>query len=158
MTGQDAVVDVHLLQFPVQLWGRAREHSDALQREFALMSMSSSGASAGGDRPVPVRLVELMNRLRAQYSTTTAAPEALLEASLEQGREVVDDLVYTVPVAAGEASAQVRATFDEADEFCRQGKHLLTLETPDELVAFRHWYLDEFIRQLAGEVPRPWPG
>jgi hypothetical protein len=46
---------------------------------------------------------------------------------------------------------------DEVDEFCRQGKHLLTLATPPELVAYRRWYLGEFIAQLAGRPATPWP-
>jgi hypothetical protein len=46
---------------------------------------------------------------------------------------------------------------DEADEYCRRGEHLLTLETPPELVRFRRWYLQEFVNQIAGAAPEPWP-
>jgi hypothetical protein len=47
---------------------------------------------------------------------------------------------------------------DEADEFCRRGRHLLTLETPPELVVFRKWYLQEFIDQIErGAEPTAWP-
>ncbi len=45
---------------------------------------------------------------------------------------------------------------DEADDYCRAGQHLLTLVTPPEALAFRRWYLGEFVRQIAGEQPRPW--
>jgi hypothetical protein len=46
---------------------------------------------------------------------------------------------------------------DEADEYCRSGQHLLTLAADDEIVRFRHWYLEQFIAQIAGEQPVAWP-
>ena len=46
---------------------------------------------------------------------------------------------------------------DEADVFCREGE-LLTLATPADEVAFRRWFLNEFVRQLRGEPPRRWSG
>jgi hypothetical protein len=46
---------------------------------------------------------------------------------------------------------------DEADEFCRQGKHLLTLATPPDLRRYRQWFLGEFVAQIGGRPPTPWP-
>ena len=46
---------------------------------------------------------------------------------------------------------------DEADDYCRAGRHLLNLATPDELRAFRSWYLGQVRDQLAGGPPEPWP-
>jgi hypothetical protein len=46
---------------------------------------------------------------------------------------------------------------DEADEFCRAGDRLLTLAAEPELVAFRHWYLGEFWKQVEGAEPVSWP-
>jgi hypothetical protein len=157
MADGDQTVEVHLLRLPVALWGRAREHSDEMQREFALMSMSASGASDGDERTVPVRLVELSRTLRSQYATATSAQEQQLEAALEAGTDELDDLVYVLPPAAADASRQLAALYDEADEHCRQGEHLLTLSTPDDLVAFRRWFLGEMAEQLGGRAPTPWP-
>lgn len=153
----DDLLEVHLLQFPVALWGRAKEHSDALEREFALMSMSSSGASAGGDHPIPGRLVELVTTVRAQYAASTSTQEEMLYAALDEGRDVIDDLVYRVPAHAADATRQLGEVYDEADRFCREGEHLLTLGSPDEVVVFRRWFLDEFVRQRDGQAPLPWP-
>jgi hypothetical protein len=44
---------------------------------------------------------------------------------------------------------------NRADDYCRQGA-LLTLATPDDLVAFRRWYLGEFRAQINGARPTPW--
>jgi hypothetical protein len=46
---------------------------------------------------------------------------------------------------------------EEADEYCRSDQ-LLTLATPPTLVAFRRWYLGEFIAQIDGRPPQPWTG
>jgi hypothetical protein len=121
------------------------------------MDMSASGTSAGGSRPVPRRLLELVATLRAQYGAATSAQEELLCAALDEGRDTVDDLVYVVPSGAAQASAQLEKVYDEADEYSREGSHLLTLSTPDDLVAFRRWFLGEFVRQAEGHAPTPWP-
>jgi hypothetical protein len=71
--------------------------------------------------------------------------------------EVVDDLVYVVPREAAGASQALSALYDEADEHCRQGRDLLTLATPPDLVVFRHWFLQEFVRQAEGRPPMSWP-
>lgn len=153
MTGEgQRLLDVHLLQFPVALWGRTKEHSEALQREFALMSMGS----AGGEHPIPARLVELVSAVRTRYKASTSAQEELLYAALDAGRDVVD-LVYRVPAQAVDAARQLRQVYDEADEFCREGEHLLTRCSPDDVAVLRRWFLDEFARQCDGHAPTPWP-
>ena len=35
---------------------------------------------------------------------------------------------------------------------------LLSLATPDRLVEFRDWMVQEMIRQTEGAAPRPWTG
>jgi hypothetical protein len=143
---------VHLRQFPVELWMRATEHSDALQREFTLMSSPTAD-----DTHVPRRLLDLVAALRAQYSTATTTQQALLFEAAGAGTTVLDEVVYEVPPEAAQAAQALAAMYDEADEYCRQGTHLLTLATPDELVAFRRWFLGEFAAQVAGGAPTPWP-
>lgn len=153
------LLEVHLLQMPVDLWGRSREHSDELQREFALMSMGQVAPAVADDgtRPVPTRLLELVRHMRAQYATASTAQEQELTTALDEGRHVLDDLVYRVPASAADACLQIASLFDEADDFCRNGEHLLTLATPPELVSFRRWFLGEFVRQAQGQPPTPWP-
>ena len=71
--------------------------------------------------------------------------------------EVLDHLDYVLPVAAAQACDELLRMFDEADRYCREGEHLLTLATSDELRAFRDWYLGEIVGQLSGAPPEPWP-
>ena len=144
------LLTVRLLQVPVPLWGRTREHSEELQREFALMGMSEDRTG------VPARLLELIRHLRARYGQASSPQEEQLRAALEQGVESVD-VEYLLPPTVAEHSTAIGALLDEADDHCRAGDHLLTLATPEDLVVFRRWFLGEFVRQAHGEPPTPWP-
>jgi hypothetical protein len=62
-----------------------------------------------------------------------------------------------VPEAAASAITHLGDIFDEADDYCRAGEHLLSLATPPESLEFRRWFLGEFVNQIAGAAPTPWP-
>jgi hypothetical protein len=148
------LVEVHLLQLPVRLWGRSQEQHDAIMREFALMSVPAEEGEKA--RHVPSRLIELIDTLTADFGGVSTAQEQELYAALEAGVESLDQ-VYRIPPAAAAASKALGAMLDETDEYCRQGEHLLTLAADEELVRFRWWYLDQFIDQTEGKPPVAWP-
>jgi hypothetical protein len=154
----DAVGDlyqVRVLQLPVPIWARSQEQHDALMREFALMSVPTEESER--QRHVPTRLAQLIDTLTADFEGVATEQEQQLFAAAAAGEQVIDELVYTLPRAAVPASKALGEMLDEADEFCRQGKHLLTLAADEELVRFRRWYLAEFIDQADGKPPVPWP-
>ncbi len=153
MTGA-AAVEVRLLELPVPLWSRAQQHSDELLREFALAAAQATGESR---HHLPTRLTALIAALTADYGEVSTDQEQELHRAAAAGESVLDELVFQVPPAAAEASQTLGDMLDEADVYCRSGEHLLTLASPDEVVAFRRWYLSEFIRQISGQPPVPWP-
>ncbi len=62
-----------------------------------------------------------------------------------------------MPPQIADAVRHLGAVFDEADAYCREGEHLLTLATPPDALAYRHWVLEEFIAQIEdGRAPVPW--
>ena len=69
----------------------------------------------------------------------------------------MDEVEFALPEAAGPACVALEQLLDEADEYCRAGRHLLTLSTPDDIRTFRSWYLLQVRDQLAGAAPEPWP-
>jgi hypothetical protein len=150
----DSLVEVQMLQLPVPLWSRSQEQHDALMREFALMSVPAEQGEKA--RHVPSRLIELMDTLTAEFEGVSTEQEQQLYAAAEAGVDAID-LVYRVPAGVADASRVLGAMLDETDEYCRQGQHLLTLASDDELVRFRWWYLDQFINQVAGTPPVAWP-
>lgn len=148
------LVEVHVLQIPVPVWIRSQEQHDALMREFALMSVPAEPGEK--DRHLPTRLLQLIEQLNADFAGVSTEQEQALEAAATAGTQSLD-LVYRVPAAAAEASRAIGEMLDEADEYCRQGQHLLTLAADEDLVRFRWWFLDQFIDQTAGKPPVAWP-
>lgn len=142
--------DVRLLAFPLRLHRVATEHHAELMREFQLLALDPEPG-----KEIPVRLVELMADITASYAGVAEAADAQREAAIARGEESID-LTYRVPAEVAEACVRLERMLAEADEFCRS-EQLLTLATPAEAAAFRRWYLREFVAQLAGAEPTPWP-
>ena len=145
------LVEVRLVEFPVELHAAVEEHVDELLREFSHIANSR----AQGDTRIPGRLVSLVEQVRAQYSPVTGVVRADIEQARRLGRRSVE-LCYRVPPSVREATEAMSEHLDEADRFC-EGGQMLTLASPPEHRAFRHWFLGEFGRQVTGEPPTPWP-
>jgi hypothetical protein len=156
MSGEDLgpIVDVQLLQLPVAVWARAQQHTDELLREFMLIAqqLRHDDASAAS---VPVRLTQVVEELSGSYGSFSEEQEARLFAAAAAGEDYLD-LTYQVPAGAAAAARHLGDLLNEADDYCRSGEHLLTLETPPELVRFREWFLEEFRGQIEGAAPNPW--
>jgi hypothetical protein len=150
MTGADTV-EVRLEGVPVALWAASQEHFQDLLREFSLIA-----AGAGSNtHPIPARLVELVERLTTEYAGVGDEQEAALAAAAREGAQEID-LVFQVPPGTEDAAVALGRVLDEADDYCRAGEHLLTLATPPECVAYRRWYIAQFVDQIAGAAPVPW--
>lgn len=147
----DAPVTIRFVGAPVALMQGVRLHIEALTREFQLIGFSEVDASS----PPPVRLLELMTRMRRQYDRLGfATSRQELSDALDQGTDAID-LELVVPANAGGAARQFLTSMDECDEWCERGE-LLTLASPPEQRAFRRWFFGEIERQAAGAPPRPW--
>ena len=145
------LVEVRLLRLPLQVWQRTQEHVDGLLREFALIAQDEEAKHA-----TPGRLLALVQHLTAGFGAFSESQRIQMEEALARGDTEID-LTYQVPPAAAAAAQQLGDMLDEADEYCRRGDHLLTLATPEEELRFRHWFISEFVDQLAGAPPTPWP-
>ena len=144
--------EIRLLRFPLVLWQSSQEHLDELLREFALIARGE----AEHPDSVPHRLMELIADVTTAYGGIGAATERERDDALARGESVVD-LTYFVPLAVEEPVRQLGVMLDEADEYCRRGEHLLTLQTPPDQLLFRRWFLSEFLTQLEGSAPVAWP-
>lgn len=147
MTDTVRLVEVRIVGMPLDAYREASEHNDELLREFALIRES--------DATVPRRLLELVERLSSRFSGFTTQQESALRAAVERGDDTID-LVYQVPLEVKPAVVELGVMLDEADAFCREGTDLLTLATPPRALAFRRWFLDQFVRQVDGLEPTPW--
>jgi hypothetical protein len=147
----DGFVEVRLLRLPLGLWQRTQEHVDGLLREFAFITQDEEARAA-----TPGRLLALVKELSAGYGGFSAEQRRAMEAAVDRNESEID-LSYHVPPAAGPAAQQLGDMLDEADEYCRRGDHLLTLATPPEELRFRRWFIGEFVHQVEGAPPTPWP-
>jgi hypothetical protein len=151
----DQLVTVRLDQLPLDVQTAAQQHGDELTRELMLVAEQMHQQDDGAPE-LPHRFVELVTALNSQYSMFTAEQEQQLTAAVAAGDRTVD-LVYRVPASVGPAAASLGAILDEADDYCREGRLLLTLETPAPLVTYRRWFLDQFVEQSQGRPAVPWP-
>ncbi|MCU1588172.1 MAG: hypothetical protein JWN31_1665 [Frankiales bacterium] len=150
-----ALVEVHMLGLPVPLAAKTRQHFEGLMREFELIAAGSSHGQSAHE--VPVRLTQLVEALTGQFAGINTEADERLEDAIEAGIEEIEDHVLVLPIEAAEASVALGAMIDEADDYCRQGEHLLTLGSPPDCIAYREWYLGQVVGQLAGESPVAWP-
>ncbi len=151
----DELVTVRLDRLPLDVQTAAQQHGDELTRELMLVA-EQMHQQADGAPELPLRFVELVTALNSRYSMFTAEQEQQLSAALAAGDSTVD-LVYQVPASVGPAAASLGAILDEVDDYCREGRLLLTLETPAPLVTYRRWFLDQFIEQSQGRPAVSWP-
>ncbi|MDQ3898659.1 MAG: hypothetical protein M3326_15685 [Actinomycetota bacterium] len=142
-----ALVPVRILGVPLDVYSRSSEHTDELLREFALIREDETDH-------VPARLLALIDELNLRFAGFTQEQTRRMQEALARGEPQVD-LTYEVPAEAADGVVRLIALLDEADEFCRAGD-LLTLATPAEGVAFRRWFLEEFLFQIQGRAPRTW--
>ncbi len=149
------LVTVELRGLPVRLQMRAAEHMQGLQREFVLIA---DGLQHGQDSPaLPRQLLDLVDALQRRYGGFTEEQEDQLDEAHHDGLATID-LTFRVPADAADAAVALGAMLDDTDRFCREGRHLLTLATPPDLVTYRRWYLQQFVDQIEGREPAPWSG
>jgi hypothetical protein len=148
------LVVVHLLALPVRLAARSQQHFEELMREFTLIATGRQHGHT--EHEVPARLMNLVQTLVQQYGSVAGPAEERLADAIDRGDQVIDDHVLDVPAEAGPAAQALGDLIDEADEYCRRGRHLLTLATPADCVAYRRWYLGQIITQIHGAAPIPW--
>ncbi len=144
------LVTVRLLDFPLAEHVRSQEHGDELVREFFLIVQSEAE-----DRDVPERLLVLIDEINEEYGGLTVEPEEVRDAAIARGESYVD-LLYRVPAQVKQTCLALDAIIDEIDDYCRAGQ-LLTLATPPDIREFWRWSFYEFVRQVDGEPPIPWP-
>jgi hypothetical protein len=146
------LVDVHLLDLPVPLAGRFDEHFEGLLREFALIA-----GSGEADHHVPVRLLTLVDTALAAFDGLNDEAAQRVDRAVAAGEQRLADHVVQLPPAAAPVAQALADLLEEADDYCRQGQHLLTVPAQPDVVAFRRWYAEQLQTQLRGEAPVPWP-
>lgn len=140
---------VHLVGVPVGLLIESTRHLTDLQREMLVIGLDHSG---------PSELVELANTTRdleAHIGHLREAGLADAERAMARGESVVD-LEFDVPDDA-EHQLDLLGRLLAVARTKLARRHLLTLPAAEDIVAFRLWWRDEVLAQIAGRPPEPCP-
>jgi anti-sigma regulatory factor (Ser/Thr protein kinase) len=139
---------VHLIGVPVALLLESTRQLSDLQREVQVMAMG---------RNAPPGLEHVIQAGRPCFTDIDLWADSdrrAAESAAAVGAERVDyELV--VPDDAASRIEGIAAWLRRASSLLR--RHLLTLPPSDEVVAYRVWYGEEVLRQLAGRPPRRCP-
>ena len=144
---------VELLGYPVELGTSTVEHVEDWMREFRLIALSRAEGTNAQD--VPARLQAMVETLTRRYSGELSVADRLRSAAAARGDAAVD-LPYPVRPETEQAVMGWQQMLAEVDEYCRQ-EDLLTLQRTEDQVRLQEWTCEEFLRQLDGQAPRPWP-
>jgi hypothetical protein len=155
MTAPDDLFEVRLLEVPLALRERSRQHGAELLREMELISMGR--ATGTTHHQLPRRLVELAQELERVYGPYVGANTDELDAALDRGDDTLAEVVYHLPTSSVALVRHVEDILREVDDYCRAGQELLTLAPPLDVVAYREWVTSQVLGQAAGEPPTPWP-
>ncbi|HLI15799.1 MAG TPA: STAS domain-containing protein [Acidimicrobiales bacterium] len=138
----------HLLGIPSEQMAHAAEHYEGLLRELQLLVVHHRVGGEAGER-----LVELAAAITGRFPAPSIAdPRCSTTASALD----LEDYLYYVPDEVAAGCRELDHLLDEADDYCREGRLLLTLAPSPLAVAVRRWCLGEFARQARGERPVPW--
>jgi hypothetical protein len=151
----DELHRVELIGLPLSVHVLTQEHHAELMREMYLIAHPSDELADSTHLELPARLLALVDELGRQFARFTTAQDLRLIAAVEEGLEEID-IAYELPLAGGPAAQHLADILDEVDDYCRAGRHLLTLATPPELVAYRRWFLSQLVEQLDGAPPTSW--
>lgn len=151
VVGEETTVLVRLLGYPLAIGQQTSQHYEEVMREFALL-VATGQALPGSPQERVLTLVAALGVRRARNNEL----EKRRTAALARG-ETSADFELEIPPSVVAISNELAACLDEADDLCRRGA-VLTLTPSDQVIAFRHWYLDELVRQVGGGKPLAWPG
>ena len=138
---------VVLLELPTQVYADFQRHYQELRRELRLLALAHGDAY-----PLATSLSSAFRSFDDDLSRAQGMAD--LDVALEDGAEQVD-VALLVTTTTADNAARMIDMLDLADAFCRS-ERLLSLATPSDQKAFQRWYLGEFVRQAAGELPEAW--
>jgi len=155
MTAPADLFEVRLLEVPLALRERSRQHGADLLREMELISLGHSAGTTHHE--LPRRLAELAQELERVYGPYVGANTDEMDAALDRGDDTLAEVVYHLPRSSVTLVRHVEGILREVDDYCRAGRELLTLAPPPDVVAYREWATGQVLEQAAGEPPTPWP-
>ena len=146
--------EIVLRDYPVLLGAEQAERHADLLRELQLLTIGERRHDAA--HQVPVRLLEISHTVTSRFGDLLHGAQRERDRALAEGRDRVD-IRYPVVDGAAHIVSIWAGIMEEVDEYCAADE-LLTLATPPDLQLLRRWTVGQFLTQIAGGSPSPWPG
>ncbi|MCW2758193.1 MAG: ATP-binding region, ATPase domain protein [Nocardioidaceae bacterium] len=143
-------VEIQLLGTPVTAFLNLLRYYGELRRELRLLALTNPERY-----PVAVQFSEVALQVEQERRQTTGIEKELSGADTDGDEKV--DLIARAPISAPATMGQLQEVLGRLGTFFEAESLLAESLTPRQLEV-QHWYLGEFIRQGAGEEPRPWTG
>jgi anti-sigma regulatory factor (Ser/Thr protein kinase) len=140
-------VRVEVLSVPLNLYIGFQHHFRELRREVRLLALAHES-----EYPLAKSLSDLFGSLERELRDGLGVDQ--IQTALSGGLQSTD-LVLELPRSTAQTLSRFVELLDLADEFCRQ-QRLLSLARTSEQRQFQSWFLNEFVRQSAGETPLRW--
>ncbi len=135
---------------PVDAYLLLEQHHEALLREFELLMIGMESESTKNTRIDPA-VVALVKKVHPILSARLSSLRPQIAGARAEGRThcdmnaVCDDSLI-------EWSGHFERLMAEAERLSREGL-LLTSPAPPVVLALRHWFLDEMMRQYVDRIP-----
>jgi anti-sigma regulatory factor (Ser/Thr protein kinase) len=148
-SGRSGGVMVKLLGVPVGVLLESTRQLSDLQREMQVMGV--------GPNP-PDDLAQAVAEAPAWFEdldSWTDSDRLRAEEALLAGHDTVDFEVFVPEDVVGRITGM--ATWIARTTGGIRRRDLLTLPASSDVVAYRYWYAEEIVRQMAGRAARPYP-
>ena len=142
-SGEHERYTVVLGDVPTDLLLAAKAHVDNVVRELTLASSDSASSTA---LATPRHLAELLRDVVTNFAEARQSIKRQALSAAARGDDRVA-LSLVLPASYAGAGERYLAALDELDDYARAAR-LLTVESPPEHRAFRHWYVQCLIDQL----------
>ncbi|WP_432514969.1 ATP-binding protein [Kineococcus sp. SYSU DK001] len=143
---------IRLVDYPLHLGVRMREHREAVLRELRLLTLTHAVTD-----PATADLVgRIADLLSAEYAGHLSSASAQVLRALVAGADHVE-LRYPRLEDHERLVEQWRTGLRDLERLTAE-TGLVTSTTPRDVDELGNWVVEEFSRQLRGAPPRPWTG
>jgi hypothetical protein len=148
MTTGNGRLTVTLVDAPVDVYRRARQHVDDLLRELILMA---------GHEGVEPHVARLARDARDHDGGRAVLDDPAALARAEADGVAAVTLALTLDLADAASPEAWTKVLDDLAGLCRSGS-MLSVPASDDVAAFVRWYCAEIVAQVRdGAAPTPWP-
>lgn len=157
--GARIVGEAVLKNYPVRLWRRQQQHTEAVTREARVLDGGHEDGARHDERlniPPPQLLADMLDLCATAFRPLIQQVNTARRQAVDAGLDRIDcrvPLVHRAPDLADD----LRRVWDAVDDYCAWG-YLRTPPRDSDVSALWNWTFDEISGQYYGATPTAWAG